>query len=121
MRFLLALLALLSACAPNPKITRLDPTPRLPSPLEQVEVYSAPPERPYTVVALWEGSEESSYASSRNALQKKVVRHASALGADAVILSLKENSGLTIDPSAPGGLTPFGYITKAQAQLIVWR
>ena len=121
MRFLLALLALLPACAPTPKITRLDPTPRPPSSPEQVEVYVAAPERPFTVVALWEGSEESAYGSSRTALQKKAVRHASALGADAVILSIKENSGLTIDPSAPTGLTPFGYITKARAQLIVWR
>ena len=123
-------LAALCACAPNYRLTRVDPTPRPAKAPERVEVYLEEPSRPYAVIALWQGTEESPLGGQFKQLRNKAVDHAAALGADGVIFSARYDSGLPVRfPSmtpgvaevGSGEVTVFSEITRVEARMIVWR
>ncbi len=121
--------AAISACiAPSHQLTVLDPTPRSPRPLEAIEVFTEEPERPYRVVAMWEGKEESLYGDQIDQLRTTALERAAELGADAAILAWTVDSGMPIRvPSmvpgvATGGLetTSFETVSRMKARLVVW-
>lgn len=117
-----SLLLILSGCTSmGTRPVVLDPTPRPATSAASLPVFASSPSRPHRVVATWRQEESSLFGSQAEALRRRIVHEAAALGASAVILTLKEDSGLALDPSGPSGLTPFGYVTKAKAQFIVWQ
>ncbi len=106
MRSVLGLVALgvLSACAPNFQLTRVDPSPRAAKSPDQVEVYLEEPARSYAVIAVWKGEEEA-FGDQVKSLRQKAVHQAAAQGSW----------------TAAGDVLLFGTLTRVQARLIAWR
>lgn len=125
----LLLICTVGSCAPNPRITRLDGVVRPPKDAQQVEIFAHEPSRPYAVIALWEAEEQSSFGTDPKPLQRKAIQRAAALGADAVILTVREDAGLPVRlPSLTPGVateapetTVFTGVTQVRARFIVWR
>ena len=55
------------------------------------------------------------------ALRGRAQREAAARGANAVILTVKDGSGIAAETTAANGVNLFGYVGKLQAQFIVWQ
>jgi hypothetical protein len=125
----LLLICTVGGCAPNPRITRLDAVMRPPRDARHVEIFAHEPSRSYVVIALWEAEEQSPFGTDPKPLQKKAIQRAAALGADAVILSVREEAGLPVRlPSLTPGVasegpetTVFTGVTQVRARFIVWR
>jgi hypothetical protein len=130
MRVFLAVLLLagLGACAPATRLVVLDPTPRPARAAEEVEVLRAVPERAHEVIAEWRSEKESVF-DERRTLRNRARRQAAALGADAIVVTFREEIGSPVRaPSMlPGVATEPGETTipttntRVVAQLIVWR
>ena len=119
---LLALAAALAACAPQPSLVRLDPSPRSPTAADRVEVMATSPDRPHRVIARWSGNARGSDAQQEQRLQRQAVQEAAQLGADAVVLHVDREVDAQLQAAESGVAvaSPIKRSTRMVADVVVW-